>query len=1011
MPSQALLIRRCGLFVAFFAALTCPFALARDWFVAADAKDGDGSRLKPYRDAWMALRDAEAGDAIHIAAGIYFGRYDRSCWEVDRPRVTILGGYSRDFSRRTPWQTPSVFSVFREYEGGRDPNLIVGKGEHAGLVLDGLVFDASGRSVYGDTPLSALRRGAIADGPIAVFYSPEVVIRNCVFANSASGAVQLSGEGSRFENNVVANILGPGMLTLRDYASGNKRPMAIRSNTFAFAHDSGSPPLGRGADSGTGIRTYCAASIEDNVFVACANYAICVFARPESVAVNRNVFWMSPHAHVAKQLTVNRAEISDKNMEEIEDLGLASAKGNTIVDPGLSGLRPDWLDAVTRHMLISYASPPRAAIAAARAAANLPMFTPSPPKEPAPKDRATSDRDSRNKPPAPPADDASAGALAPYMDMTDCLALRVRMPDRGAHLVELRAQYAPQEPTPAAVEYRPVKWEQFVSGDPSWANKRIELRAGLDGERSWFILNDVAEASHFGFSIMDADRGQGLFIVYAKRGSRVQRQYDEGAKCTTPREIQEAYLVRGICRLDTGNARQKATMIVESIIAAPPIPVALPKRPPGRDWFVRAGATGGDGSRGQPFRDPFQALEKASPRDVIHVAGGDYFGKLRSGNWKVLGRDLTMLGGYNSGFTARDPWKNPTRLVLAGDLKGRHTGTFLESTDSSDGLVLDGFVFDGSTVNSYLPTGTLDLTKTVPSSMVVLRAGSGTVAVRNCTFVNACGCAITIRAAAGAFENNIVLNSSGWAVEIETDGPNRFAIRHNTLLFAWDKSAGAARGVPGTDGTLLLIGRRGKAEIERNVFGFADRCGIRCVLAPGNVTLNDNAFVANLHSHVTDTRYFWAHTATWERRATMDWGCASVRGNSLEALAPQIDKAYADRAFTRLFTLPSRYSADDWSRIALAVGATVSPRPPAVTSATQPTTKPLKSDRDRSLEDLLAELKRQTDTPPIPAAAPAGPSYCPAYEWRKALDLVRDADTGAAGARWIKLGVLFTATP
>ena len=54
-----------------------------DWFVAEGSVSGDGSRERPFHDLWLALRSAGPGDVIHIAAGTYYGRYDRSSWEID----------------------------------------------------------------------------------------------------------------------------------------------------------------------------------------------------------------------------------------------------------------------------------------------------------------------------------------------------------------------------------------------------------------------------------------------------------------------------------------------------------------------------------------------------------------------------------------------------------------------------------------------------------------------------------------------------------------------------------------------------------------------------------------------------------------------------------------------------------------------------------------------------------------------------------------------------------------
>lgn len=71
--------------VALVLLVATDFAVAADWFVAPNAKGGDGSRNKPFHDPYAALRAAESGDVIHVAAGVYYGRYGRSSWEIDRP--------------------------------------------------------------------------------------------------------------------------------------------------------------------------------------------------------------------------------------------------------------------------------------------------------------------------------------------------------------------------------------------------------------------------------------------------------------------------------------------------------------------------------------------------------------------------------------------------------------------------------------------------------------------------------------------------------------------------------------------------------------------------------------------------------------------------------------------------------------------------------------------------------------------------------------------------------------
>ena len=349
-------------------------AETRDWFVACDAGLGDGSREKPFRDLWLALRSVEPGDAIHIAAGTDFGRYDRSSWIVDCPKLTIKGGYSLDFSQRTPWRTSSVFAVFPGYEGSRETNLLSDRGDSSGLVLDGLFFDGAGRNTYDEKKSGgAIRSYPQMDGPIASLSSEGATIRNCVFANGATGGIELSGDGSIFENNLLINIIGSGMLDLRSGADNN-RAIRVSNNTFCFAHDDGMP-AGTGADNAIGVRVNRSAIVQENVFLSCGNAAIALYRDIESVSIDRNLFYLMPHDVVNSRQQGNSGDVTERNIDELEDLGFKSAIGNVVQDPGVTGFKSEWLDAYSRHLMASYATPPYEPANALRAAAGLPALT------------------------------------------------------------------------------------------------------------------------------------------------------------------------------------------------------------------------------------------------------------------------------------------------------------------------------------------------------------------------------------------------------------------------------------------------------------------------------------------------------------------------------------------------------------------------------------------------------------------------------------------------------------
>jgi hypothetical protein len=962
-----------------------------DWFVVAGSKSGDGSRDKPFHDPWLALRSAGPGDVIHIAGGTYYGRYDRSSWVVDCPNLTILGGYNGDFTKRTPWGTPSVFAVFPGYEYVRENNLLSGRGDHSGLVLDGLFFDASGRNTYGEKPVEGLLSYPNMDGPIASFTGEEVTIKNCVFANSAAGAVELSGDGSRFENNLVINIIGIGMLDLRT-TSVSTQPVTVVNNSFCFAHDLG-PPCGTGTDFAIGIRVNRSAVIHDNVFVSCGNAAISLYRDLDRVSIDRNLFYVTPRDIVNSRAQALVADIKETNIDELEDVGLKSAAGNIVQAPGMTGFRTEWLDAYSRHLLANYVKPPREAANALRASVGLPALAPADFEK-----------------------EENKGALAPRLSAADALAFRFTA-KAGYHPVEVAAEIAPQ-PVRTSPSYRAIDWSVISQPDSSLANQHVELRAGLGFEQNTTLLADAPPDTHMGIRIYQPLSDDGSIYVLVKRHTLPTRQFEEAIKYTRGLDVESMYFVRGIYRTDVqASSRQKVTLVVESIVPAPLLATNPPVRPEGRDWFVKAGASGGDGTREKPFRDPFQALDKAEGGDAIHVAGGDYFGKLRSGKWKIPIRNLTLLGGYDAEFANRDPWANPTRFLLTEEerAKGTPEGTILTSDGNNDGLVLDGFIFDGAAYNTYNSNGALDL-KRSPLSPLVSLIGGRAITVRNCLFINAACAGIRIGCPSGVFENNLVLNISGWSLTINADGPGPWSIRNNTILFACDPTSRAGTGKSSSDGTLFHLTGRAVVDVESNIFAFADNFGVRSTIAQQNVSFNNNVFAACLYIYLTDTQYLWADASSWDRRAVVDSGYAGFKGNVLDLPRLPVDSGFADNAITRLIGIPSRISLSQWKAFAAQVGSSVAtdPAPVEATSAPVEVAKPATSGTS-SISDLLASLgsiqQQMKEADARKAAAPPEPAYCPIFDWKKALALAQSEDSSgtAPGTHKQKLTVSFAA--
>lgn len=965
-----------------------------NWFVAAGAKFGDGSREKPFHDLWKAIRNASPGDVIYVAGGTYFGRYDRSSWIIDCPSLTIRGGYSPDFATRNPWKMPSIFTFFPEYEASSENNMIGWSGDPSGLKLDGLLFDSGGANKYDDGPLAGIKSWPAMSGAVASFHADHVTICNCVFINGANGGVVLSGSGSRFENNLLLNLIGTSMLDLPSSPQMIDEPITVRNNSFCFTHDTSDPP-GGGADSANGVRVNCPAIVQDNLFVGCGNAGISVFIDPARVSIDRNLFFLSPHDVIRSRAQGNAGEITEKNFDELEDIGFKSCSDNFLHDLSGAGLKPGWVDAYSRHLLINYAKPPRDAANALRAAVGLPILQ-------------KGDLDKLE----------DKGSLAPRFSPADALAVAFST-KQGTHPLDLPGEDLSSEkqvpPSKATLTYRPIDWASFETADSSLFNSRVELTVGLGGEQSVSLLPDVTSETHHAIRIYKPGSDDVSPFVFIPRYTLPARQHSEATRYERGLDVEVTYVVRGVYRTDVSSSRQRVTLVVESIVRSPVSTRNFPVRPQGRDWFVRAGSSGGDGSREKPFRDPFQAMEKAEGGDTIHVASGDYFGKVHAGKWRITIRNLALFGGYNADFTARDPWANSSRFLLHEDEKakpGRPEGIILRSEENSEGLVLDGFIFDGATWNTYTD-GALDLASSPLAPLIDLMGGRAPIRVRNCVFVNGSDGAAKISCPYGEFTNNIIVNTSGPALEIRAGGPGPWNISNNTILFCCDPTDRAGTGESTNDGTILMLSGRAAMNINSNILAFADNFGVRCCVPQPGVSFSGNVLAANLFNHLTDANYLWADSSNWERRVVGDSDFACIQGNTFDLQSLSVDPAFADPVLARLFKLPSRISDDEWKKIASLIGSSVSPEPPAPSAAVPEAAKPdEKSPGHPALDDLMARLSH-LDAQIKKADEAAKPSdaakYCPQYDWKKTMDLALQSAAPAAGAHRCRLTVAFSA--
>jgi hypothetical protein len=103
-------------FLTTLIALTLGFSvLGADFYVCQSAgkKKGPGTKEAPFRTIYDAVKNAQPGDAIHVAAGSYTGKMGASEIIIEKP-VTIIGGYSPGFTERNVTKYPTMIQPVNE---------------------------------------------------------------------------------------------------------------------------------------------------------------------------------------------------------------------------------------------------------------------------------------------------------------------------------------------------------------------------------------------------------------------------------------------------------------------------------------------------------------------------------------------------------------------------------------------------------------------------------------------------------------------------------------------------------------------------------------------------------------------------------------------------------------------------------------------------------------------------------------------------------------------------------
>ncbi len=236
---------------------------------------------------------------------------------------------------------------------------------------------------------------------------------------------------------------------------------------------------------------------------------------------------------------------------------------------------------------------------------------------------------------------------------------------------------------------------------------------------------------------------------------------------------------------------------------------------------LSSGSNKNDGSKGAPLKNLWKALEKAEVGDVIHLAEGNYPGKMKCG-WFMMEKPVSIIGGYAADFSERNPLTHKTLfqpLNENNDKKGSGQGLlhleFDKTPNAPKGfaMVIDGIIFDDGFASSYhavkgkpegFDTGmwlegpAKNNDDKFPSAnrysiySATASRGEGDITIQNCTFVNGSNMALNLNWFKGnvIVKNNVFCNNRmiGASVACSNATPAvNWEFANNTVLFTWSR--------------------------------------------------------------------------------------------------------------------------------------------------------------------------------------------------------------------------------
>ncbi len=341
----------------------------------------------------------------------------------------------------------------------------------------------------------------------------------------------------------------------------------------------------------------------------------------------------------------------------------------------------------------------------------------------------------------------------------------------------------------------------------------------------------------------------------------------------------------------------KRTIVLSALIASAATSSAYAK-----DIYVSSetGKNENAGTAEAPIKFLWKAIQAAQEGDTIHVAKGNYPGEGKSGcQPKIEKNNLKIMGGYASDFKSRDPFSNSSVVMAPDDSMNKcrlHTFYAERADNNLTGVVIDGFVIDRGSLNTYKQPpngdGSQDNSRSPNGATAIWLVGKGGFEARNNVILNSAYGGIYVKAGKDSVvSNNIVFSTIGRSIEAIAGsgwGKPKMTIENNTSVFSYKFST--------TEGRGLLLDNICTYEVKNNLFAFNDESGVALKFPNPAVNLSGNLFFMNKYGdHVTGGQ-------GGKRVLVADFGdeLTQATGNTTKDLSLPISKEWQGKWFSRV---------------------------------------------------------------------------------------------------------------